>query len=77
MYHQLPGDVRTKADRQYEVLLTNPHHPSLHFKKVGSYWSARVDIGHRAVAVRDGDDLIWFWIGTHAAYDYLIRRTTP
>ncbi len=24
------------------------------------------DFGYRALAVREGDDVIWFWIGSHA-----------
>lgn len=38
-----------------------------------SIYSARVGLGYRALAVRDGDDVVWFWIGTHADYDQLIR----
>jgi hypothetical protein len=26
----------------------------------------------RALAVRDGVDVIWFWIGSHADYDRLL-----
>jgi hypothetical protein len=33
----------------------------------------RVGLHYRALAVEDGDDLIWFWIGTHAQYDAIIR----
>jgi hypothetical protein len=51
-----------------------PVHPSLHFKKVGRYWSVRVALGHRALAVEVGDDLVWFWIGSHAEYDRVRRN---
>ena len=30
---------------------TNPKHPSLHRKKVGNYWSAKVGRKHRTVGV--------------------------
>jgi hypothetical protein len=56
------------------LLKRDPQHPSLHFKKVGPYWSARVGIRHRALAVRKNGDWVWFWIGTHTAYDSLIRQ---
>jgi hypothetical protein len=38
-------------------------------------WSARVGLHHRALAVQNDadDDLLWFWIGSHADYDKLIR----
>ncbi len=35
--------------------------------------SARVGLHYRALAVRTDDVLAWFWIGTHAEYDQLIR----
>jgi hypothetical protein len=47
-------------------------HPSLHFKTVGRFWSARVGLQHRALAVEYEDDLVWFWTGRHDEYDRLI-----
>jgi hypothetical protein len=32
-----------------------------------------VRISWRALAVADGDDLVWFWIGFHIDYDKLLR----
>ncbi|MBB3607173.1 hypothetical protein [Rhizobium sp. BK602] len=72
-YEKLPQHVRELADRNFELLKANPKHPSLHFKPVGRFWSARVGISWRALAVADGDDLIWFWIGSHTDYDKLLR----
>jgi hypothetical protein len=72
LYNSLPHDIQRTADRSYEHLKRDPRHPSLHFKKVGRFWSARVGLHHRAVAVESGEDLIWFWIGTHADYDKLV-----
>jgi hypothetical protein len=71
-YRVLPESVRKLADRLFELLKSNPDHPSLHLKKVGRYWSVRVGLHHRAVAVEVGDGLLWFWIGTHAEYDRLV-----
>jgi hypothetical protein len=31
-------------------------------------------VHYRTLAVEDGEDLIWFWIGTHAEYDRSIAR---
>jgi hypothetical protein len=36
--------------------------------------SARIGRGWRAVGVRTGDPVIWFWIGPHHEYDKLIGR---
>lgn len=33
------------------LLKCNPRHPSLHFKKVGRFWSVRVGLHHRAIGV--------------------------
>ena len=71
-YHSLPVAVRELADRNYEILKANPKHPSLHLKKVGRYWSVRVGISYRALAVEVSEGLVWFWIGSHAQYDRLI-----
>lgn len=71
-YEQLPVEVRTLADRCFALLKRDPQHPSLHFKKVGRLWSARVGIHYRALAVQEGEDMVWFWIGRHDEYERLI-----
>jgi hypothetical protein len=63
--------VQELADKAFDLLKADPKHPSLHFKKVGRFWSARVGLHHRAVAVEALDGLVWFWIGTYAEYDRL------
>ncbi|HEX28875.1 TPA: hypothetical protein ENG04_02200 [Candidatus Poribacteria bacterium] len=72
-YRKLPRDVQELADKNFELLKENLGHPSLHLKKVGRYWSVRVGIKYRAVAVEVEEGLVWFWIGTHAEYDKLIQ----
>ncbi|RWL97742.1 MAG: hypothetical protein EOR68_16450 [Mesorhizobium sp.] len=72
-YDKLPKSIRTKADSSFAKLRADPFHPSLHFKRVGRYWSARVDLDYRAVAVREQDDMICFWIGTHSEYERLLK----
>lgn len=44
-----------------------------HFKKVERFWSVRVGLRHRALAVEESGTSIWFWIGSHDEYDCLIR----
>ena len=72
-YETLPSSVQCLADRNYAILKENPKHPSLHFKKVGRYWSVRIGIRYRALAVEVEDGLLWFWIGSHSQYDKLIK----
>jgi hypothetical protein len=73
-YEALPNAIQTLADKNFELLKQNPRHPSLHFKKVGRYWSARVGDDHRAVAVEIEQGLLWFWIGLHDEYERIIRH---
>jgi hypothetical protein len=48
-YRAQPVGVRGLADKAFELLKANPQHPSLHFKKVGRFWSARVGLQHRSL----------------------------
>lgn len=73
-YQRLPPKIRDLADRSFERLKANPAHPSLHFKKVGRFWSARVGLTHRALAVEVPNGLLWVWIGNHKDYDKLLGR---
>jgi hypothetical protein len=73
-YNALPEVVRRQADRDHELLEQDPQHPSLHLKKAGRFWSVRAGMGHRALAVKDGENFVWFWIGRHDEYERLIKR---
>ncbi len=72
-YRSLSADVREVADKNFKLLKRNPRHPSLQFKKIGNLWSARVGLAHRALAVNDGKDFNWVWIGSHEDYDRVLR----
>jgi hypothetical protein len=71
-FDALPADVQQLARKNFELLKKNPRHPSLQFKRLGEQWSARVGLHYRALAVEDGFDYFWVWIGSHAEYDKLI-----
>ena len=71
-YHALPAEVQEIADKSFALLKSNSKHSSLHFKKVGRFWSARVGLHYRAMAVESDDGYVWFWIGSHAEYDKMI-----
>jgi hypothetical protein len=71
---KLSSETRLRARSAYRLFLVNPHHPSLHFKKLAGYenvWSVRVSEQYRAVGVRSGDTIEWIWIGTHNEFDKL------
>ena len=71
-YRRLPEHTRKLADKNFDLLKENHQHPSLHFKKMGRYWSVRIGLRHRALAVEVEEGLLWFWIGSHSDYDKLI-----
>jgi len=71
-YDSLPSPIQKLADKNFALLKDNPKHPSLHFKKIGKYWSVRVELAYRALAVTVDDDILWFWIGNHNDYDKLL-----
>lgn len=69
----LPPPVQRVARRNFNLLKSDPRHPSLRFKKVGEFWSARVGRSYRALAIANGGDFIWVWIGRHDDYTRIIR----
>ncbi|BAZ06365.1 hypothetical protein [Calothrix sp. NIES-3974] len=73
-YESLPEPIKQVADGNYQLLKTDPSHPSLHFKKIGNYWSVRAGLGHRALGIEVEHGILWFWIGTHAEYERLIKN---
>jgi hypothetical protein len=67
--------VQGQARRAYKRFELDPYHNSLQFKQVHStrpFVSVRITRDHRAVGVRVGDEISWFWIGSHADYDRLL-----
>ena len=67
-YQNLPPEVQRLADEKFELLKQDPAHPSLNFKKVGRYWSARITQQYRALALEDAGVFLWVWIGKHDEY---------
>jgi hypothetical protein len=72
-YDKLPKHIRELANKNFTLLKENPKHPSLQFKRVGRFRSTRVGLRYRALAVESDGDLVWFWIGSHAEYEALVR----
>jgi hypothetical protein len=73
----LPADIQDRARETFQTFSENPAHPSLQFKQVHTtrpIYAARVSLQYRALAIRTGDDWLWFWIGSHGDYDNLLKR---
>lgn len=77
LYRDLPASVRQQARQAYSLFQQDPHHPGLRFRQVHPtrpIFSARVGLHYRAVGIRQGSDISWFWIGSHAEYDRLLAQ---
>ena len=77
LYRELSPQIQSATRRAYELFTRNPAHRSLRLERLRAdprAWSVRVTRDVRAVALRRGDEWIWFWIGTHHAFD---RRFKP
>lgn len=73
-YEDLSPDVRALADKNFALLKADPRHPSLQLKKVAEHvYSVRVGLNHRALARERTEGLQWFWIGSHADYERILR----
>lgn len=72
-YIKLPKDIQQLADKNFNLLKQNPNHPSLNLKRIGRFWSVRVGLEHRALAVDGPEGPVWFWAGTHDEYDKLLK----
>ena len=58
--------------RQPKPSASGARTPSLAFKSTEPIYSVRISRGYRALGLRDGDLVTWFWIGSHADYDKLL-----
>ncbi len=74
LYDELPHEIKELANKNFELLKRDPLHPSLRFKKIGKVWSVRIGNGYRALAFKDKDEFIWFWIGTHEEYNRITKK---
>jgi hypothetical protein len=73
----LPPHVRKQARVAYRLFASDPKHPSLRFKQVyhdPPTYSARVGLAYRAVGILVSDTVVWYWIGSHADYDQLLKQ---
>lgn len=79
LLHALPKDVQELAEKNYLLWLANPQHHSLRYKRLsggGHRFSVRVGDHYRAIAWKlDDCGVEWVWIGSHAEYDQLLKRT--
>lgn len=75
LFRRLPDSIKNSARKSYLVWKDNHYHPSLNFKEIKTgtnIYSVRIGIGWRALGILRDDNIVWFWIGSHAGYDKII-----
>lgn len=76
LYERFPQTVQRQAQKAYRMWEANPHHPSLHFKRVDDkepIYSVRVSSNYRVLGLLENDTMLWFWIGNHDEYERLLK----
>ena len=84
-FHRLPAEVQDLARSAFEQFLADPNHRSLRRHKLkpssaatvpADTYSVSITMGCRALYVIDAEknQIVWFWIGTHADYDRVVGR---
>ncbi len=73
-YDKLPEHIKNLADRKFEPFKEDSSHPSLEFSKKGSVWTVNIGYHYRAIAFREGENIVCFWIGSHEDYNSLMNR---
>ena len=76
-YRALPVEIQSLAQKACRLFRENPRHPSLQFKRVHDsdpIYAVRVTLDYRALGLLEDDEIVWFWIGSHAEYDRVLSR---
>lgn len=74
---QIPEAIQEQAIKAFETWQSDPYQGSLQFKLVSQrqpIYSARVGLNYRVLGLLENDHIYWFWIGSHAEYDELLKR---
>jgi mRNA-degrading endonuclease RelE of RelBE toxin-antitoxin system len=74
---RLPEEIREQVIKAYEIWQSDPYQGSLQFKLVSQrqpIYSVRVGLNYRVLGLLENDHIYWFWIGSHAEYDELLKR---
>ena len=61
---KLPPNVQDLARKKYALWRKDPFHPSLGFEERRNHICVvRIGNNYRALGLREGDLIVWFWIG--------------
>lgn len=76
-FARLPKNIQQQARKAYRKFQDFPGNPGLHFKKIHTQreiYSIRITKNYRALGALQDDEIIWFWIGSHADYNQLVKK---
>ena len=69
-FDALPSAIQRLGREKYALWKRDPRHPSLHFEeRRNGIWVVRIGDHYRALGLREGEVIAWFWIGTHEEYN--------
>ena len=77
LFRALPRDMQRQAREAYRLFKEDSWLPGLAFKRVhleDPIYSARVSLDYRVLGWLENDIITWFWIGSHAEYDQMLKR---
>ncbi len=75
---ELPQDIHKLATKAFKLFCVDPNHPSLRLhqlknNKKGKHqldsFSVSINMQYRAIYFIDSNTNVWYWVGTHAAYN--------
>lgn len=72
-------DKRTRAQFRYAYRQYQRDPRLVEFAQKGRFkdgtpvFGARIDGNWRALATKEGDDVLWFWAGLHTDYDRMLK----
>jgi hypothetical protein len=70
-FDALPSPAQKLAREKYTLWKSDPYHSSLHFEeRRNRICVVRIGEHYRALGLREGDIVAWFWIGTHEEYNH-------
>jgi hypothetical protein len=75
LFNALSPEIQKLAAKNYELWLRDPHHRSLHFRRLqGSKdrFSVRVGDRNRAIGRLTDETMTRVWIGTHSEYGRIV-----
>ena len=75
LFAKLPSHIQRQATEDFKIFKTNPYYKSFGFKLVDeqeAIYSVRIGLHYRALGQKEGDTMLWFWIGSHEDYNKLV-----